>query len=159
MGPQTQNQMSIRVQRLDPASRQASQLVGKLDAYLLDLYPVESNHLDSIDELSKAHVHFLGAFENGQPAGCGAIKLLEDYAEIKRIYVVPTHRGKGVARRILLELESIAYDAAIRRLLLETGVRQPEALLLFEKHGYCRTERYGDYPDDPLSVFMEKTLP
>ena len=97
-------------------------------------------------------------FEHGRPVGCGAIKLLEDYAEIKRIFIDPDHRGHGTGRRILSELERIAHGAAVDIIRLETGVRQPEALELFENNGYRRTGRYGDYPDDPLSVFMEKAL-
>jgi len=150
--------MTIAIEPLDPGSDHARAMIEALNAYLLGRYPPESNHLDSIDELSRKHVHFLGAFEDGRPVGCGAIKLLEDYAEIKRIFIDPDHRGQGTGRRILSELERIARGATVDIIRLETGVRQPEALKLFENHGYRRTGRYGDYPDDPLSVFMEKAL-
>lgn len=134
-------------------------MIQDLDDYLLDLYPAESNHLDSIEELSRPHVHFVGAFEDGQPLGCGAVKLLPDgYGEIKRVYVNTGARGKGIGRRILGLLESITLEAGFTLLRLETGVRQPEALRLFEISGFTRIKRFGGYPDDPLSVFMEKRL-
>lgn len=150
--------MTIVIERMDPGSEPARKLVGKLDGYLLDLYPPESNHLDCERELAQSHVHFLVAFEDDRAIGCGAIKLLEGYAEIKRIYLEPGLRGKGTGSRILSQLESIARGAGIGIVRLETGARQPEALHLFRNNGYARTGRYGEYPDDPLSVFMLKTL-
>lgn len=151
--------MTIEIQILDPNSPAATGLIRDLDNYLLDLYPIESNHLDSMEELSKPHVHLLGVFENGQPLGCGAIKLLpEGYGEIKRVYVNADARGKGIGRRILAALEQIAVKAGYTLLRLETGVHQPEALQLFKANGFIRTDRFGGYPNDPFSVFMEKRL-
>ncbi len=60
--------------------------------------------------------------------------------------------------RILAELEKAALGAGYSLLRLETGVHQTEALMMFEKQGYTRVPRFGDYPDDPLSVFMEKSI-
>ena len=151
--------MTVEIRLLDPHSNDATGLVRELDEYLLDLYPVESNHLDSIEELSKPHVHLLGAFENGQPLGCGAVKLLDKgYGEIKRIYVRSSARGKGIGRKILVALEDTAADAGYTMLRLETGVYQSEAMRLFETSGYIKIGRFGDYPSDPLSVFMEKKI-
>ena len=150
--------MSLSVRTLDPSSATALALIDELDRYLLTLYPPESNHLDSAAELSRPHVHFVGAFEDGQPIGCGAVKLLDGYSEIKRIYVRPKGRGRGVAAAILDELEGIALRASVATVRLETGTLQPEALRLFEQKGYARIGRFGGYPNDPLSVFMQKTL-
>lgn len=151
--------MTVTVGKLDARSAAALELVEALDRYLLEKYPPESNHLDSIDELSQAHVHFLGAFEGARVVGCGAVKLLDGYAEIKRIYVAPEKRGTSTASMLLSELENIARSASLRTVRLETGTRQPEALRFFGNCGYARIARFGSYPDDPLSVFMEKTLP
>lgn len=151
--------MTVVLQRLEPGSEQGRALIEELDSYLLNLYPPESNYLDSAAELAKPHVRFVGAFENGSAIGCGAVKLMDGYAEIKRIYINPKQRGKGLGKRILSELECIAGRAGRRIVRLETGTRQPEALVLFERNGYIRTGPYADYRDDPLSVFMEKTLP
>ena len=150
--------LSISLEKLAPTSAIARGLIDELDRYLLSLYPPESNHLDSIDELSQPHVHFLVAFDGGQPFGCGAVKLLDDYAEIKRIFVSPGKRGKGAAQLILSELENIARSASVDTVRLETGTQQPEALRMFERSGYVRTGPFGSYPDDPLSVFMRKSL-
>ena len=151
--------MFIDIRELDPSSTEANALIDDLDEYLLDLYPADSNHLDSIEELSKPHVHFLGAFENEHPLGCGAIKLLEvGYGEIKRVYVKSSARGKGVGRRILLALENIAAGAGYSVLRLETGIYQPEAVRLFEANGYIKIDHFGNYPNDPLSIFMEKKI-
>ena len=152
--------MFIEIRELDPSSTEAAALVNDLDEYLLDLYPAESNHLDSVEELSKPHVHFLGAFENELPLGCGAVKLLDaGYGEIKRVYVKSSARGKGVGRKILLALEKIAAGAGYSVLRLETGIYQPEAAKLFEDNGYTKIDHFGDYPnDDPMSIFMEKKI-
>ena len=144
---------------LDPTSDDANRLIGQLDDYLKRLYPPESNHLDSVEELVKPHVHFVGALDDGEWRACGAVKLMEDgYGEIKRIYVDPIARGKGLARCILETLEQIVCNAGIELVRLETGVHQHEALALFLESGYRRTGPYGTYSDDPLSVFMEKNL-
>lgn len=151
--------MAIEIQILNPNSSAVTGLIRDLDNYLLHLYPLASNHLDSMAELSKLHVHFLGAFENDQPLGCGAVKLLPSgYGEIKRVYVSAGARGRGLGRKILTALEGIARNAGYTLLRLETGVYQPEALQLFEASGFIRIDRFGGYPNDPLSVFMEKRL-
>jgi putative acetyltransferase len=150
--------VTVVLQRVAPDSDRARHLIDALDRYLLNLYPPESNHLDSTEELSRPHVRFICALERGCPVGCGAVKLLEDYGEIKRVYIDPRHRGKGIGRRILSELEAIVLRSGIVTMRLETGTRQPEALSLFESSGYERTGPYGHYPDDPLSVFMRKVL-
>ena len=70
------------------------------------MYPPESNHLDSLDELSKSNVDFLAAYVDSAICGIGAVKVLSDYGEIKRLYVPEKHRGKGIAKEIVEELES-----------------------------------------------------
>ena len=151
--------MTIEIRPLDPAAAEVMSLVAELDQYLLALYPAESNHLDPVEELSKPHVCFLGALLDGEPVGCGAVKLLDSgYAEIKRIYVRDVARGQGLARKLLTALEQHAVDAGYTLIKLETGIHQTEALRLFENNGYAKTARFGQYPEDPLSVFMEKPL-
>jgi putative acetyltransferase len=99
------------------------------------------------------------AFDNGKAVGCGAY--LSDghpAGELKRMFVLPELRGLGLGRRILQALETHARAAGFQRLRLETGIAQPEALRLYKGAGYVRCPRFGDYPDDPLSVFMEKRI-
>jgi len=98
---------------------------------------------------------FLVAWRSGEPVGCGGWRTLahvqeefaEDIAEIKRMYVAPTARGKGVADRLLQALEESAREAGMRRVWLETGARQPEAIAFYERNGYERITDYGYYKD------------
>lgn len=78
--------------------------------------------------------------------------------EIKRMYVGDSVRGKGFARRILAKLESTAREAGARRMVLETGTVQPEAIELYRSSGYRRIPNYGHYTDHPLSVCLAKEL-
>ena len=78
--------------------------------------------------------------------------------ELKRMYVSPTQRGRGVAKNVIAFLEQEAVHRGCTLLMLETGIHQAEALGLYERSGYARREPYGDYPNDPLSVFMEKKI-
>jgi len=84
---------------------------------------------------------------------------IEDFMdEIKRMYVKKEARGKGLSKLILLDLESKAKEMNYKRIVLETGVRQPEAINLYEKFGYKRMKCYGRFADDPESVCYEKTI-
>ncbi|MEW1634426.1 GNAT family N-acetyltransferase [Streptomyces sp. NPDC093801] len=80
-------------------------------------------------------------------------------AEIKRMYVIPDARGKGLARRILAELEADASAAGRRRMVLETGDQQPEAIALYLSSGYAPSEKFGYYRDYESSLCMAKPLP
>jgi GNAT superfamily N-acetyltransferase len=102
---------------------------------------------------------FLVARVNDRAVGCGAIRPFRPgLAEIKRMFVVPEKRGTGVARRILLELESIATSLGYSMVRLETGLKQPEAIGLYESAGYQRVPCYGQYTNNPMSVCFEKSL-
>jgi GNAT superfamily N-acetyltransferase len=79
-------------------------------------------------------------------------------AEIKRMYVAPTSRGKRIGRRILLALERVAERLGASRIVLETGQRQPEALALYRRSGYVDIPLFGEYVGSPLSVCLEKRL-
>lgn len=142
----------------DPSSNAGRDLIGRLDAHLIGLYPAESNHLVPVEALCQPGVTFLLARVGGQPAGCGAFLQQGDYAEIKRMFVAPDFRGLGLARFILEELERKINATGLRVARLETGCRQREALRLYEAAGYERRGPFGDYGPDPLSVFMEKRL-
>lgn len=151
----------VTVFQIDPGQEDAQRLIAELDAYQLSIYPEESNHLDSIEELSSDNVQFVGAYHGGELMGIGAIKLMAgdcDYGEIKRVYVSESARGLGISKKIMKVLEDHAVEKGIHVFRLETGVHQPEAIGLYEKLGYVVRDRFGDYPDDPLSVFMEKSL-
>jgi len=149
----------ILVQTDDPASPAARELIERLDILMSSLYPAESNHLLSVEALRQPNVTFLTAGVDGEVAGCGAfVNQGGDYAEIKRMFVLPEFRGLKLGRRILEELENRARASGLAFARLEMGIHQPEALLLYERAGYQRRGPFGDYSEDPLSIFMEKKL-
>jgi putative acetyltransferase len=150
---------TITVRVDDPGSPPARALIAQLDAYLTSRYPMESNHLLPVEALQQPNVTFLTAAVDGQVAGCGAfIQHGAEYAEIKRMFVVPQFRGCRVGRRLLDELESRIRGSGLTLARLETGIYQAEALRLYERAGYERRGPFGDYAADPLSVFMEKKV-
>jgi putative acetyltransferase len=150
----------VTIQVDDPASSEARLLIAQLDEYLTILYPAESNYLLSIDDLKQPYVTFLTARLNGKVIGCGAfVNHQGEYAEIKRMFVMPEHRGHKIGLRILQELEKRAQYAGLALIKIETGILQTEALKLYERAGYHRCSPFGSYRgDDPLIVFMEKRL-
>lgn len=149
----------IAVTIADPADPPVRALVEELDAYLVPLYPAESNHLLDIAALCQPEMRFFAAFRGGEALAIGGCWLHADYAEVKRLYVTPAARGLGLAKRIMqrIEAEATACGRFIAR--LETGIHQPESLGLYRRLGYAGRAAFGDYPADvPNSVFMEKRL-
>jgi putative acetyltransferase len=150
----------VSIEAVDPRIPEVVGMIGELDQYMGQMYPAESNHLMDISTLAQDDVRFFAAKLNGAFRACGAIKLYgRNYAEVKRVYVMPNTRGLGLGRRILATLEESARREGISLMRLETGIYQPEALALFEASGFRRCSAFGAYPtDDPYSVFMEKRL-
>lgn len=143
----------------DPRWAEPAALVAALDAYCASLYAEEENHLLSLDDLAAPDVIFLVVREAGRAVGCGAVRLdPSGYGEIKRMMVAPQARGRGIGRMILAELERRAIALGMDRLLLETGIRQPEALALYESAGFGAIGPFGGYSENGVSVFMEKKL-
>lgn len=149
----------INVSRETPRQDDVVTLIRQLDALMLSLYPAESNHLVDVDSLAQPHVHIFVAREAGRALGCGAFVLGTDgHAEMKRVFVDPAARGKGVGRAIMEALEREAASRGVARMRLETGTRQLEAIALYRRFGYVERGPFGAYKPDPLSVFMEKRL-
>jgi len=99
------------------------------------------------------------AIAEGVPVGCGAIKPVDaDAMEVKRMYTLPAWRGKGVASRVLAELEQWARELGMERCILETGLRQPEAIALYESNGYEPIPNYGPYAGVANSRCFAKVL-
>lgn len=99
------------------------------------------------------------AYFNEEAIGCGAIKQYDEYTmEIKRMYVVPKYRGNGVASGVLSDLEKWSQELNFNRCILETGIKQPEAIGLYQKSGYAPIPNYGQYADVESSVCFEKIL-
>jgi len=134
-------------------------LIADLDAYQDALYPPESRHALDLASLKRDNVRFFVARDGaGCAVGCCAVVLGPDHGEIKRMYVRPECRGLGAAKQLLQFLEHETLKGGRDRLMLETGILQPEALGLYERWGFVRRGPFGDYAEDPLSVFMEKRL-
>lgn len=142
-----------------PRQADAIALIAELDAFQDALYPPESRHqldLTLVDEQGLLFV--LARDADGVAVGCGAVVTGREYGEIKRVYVRPGQRKSGLASRIMHMLEEAARASACLLLKLESGPYQPAALGLYERCGFERCGPFGDYTDDPLSVFMQKRL-
>ncbi len=148
----------ITVEREDPRSETAATLVADLCAELSRRYHRPPSPF-TMDEAADPRAGFVVARRDGEPVGCGALRRIDETtAEVKRMYVAPAARRRGLARRILDALERLAHGHSYARVILETGTRQPEALALYESSGYRRTENYGRYVGNPEAVCFEKRL-
>jgi putative acetyltransferase len=104
-------------------------------------------------------VSFLVARVGGEPVGCAGLKLLEPgIAEVTRMYVKPAHRGNGISRRLLREVEDMAKERGVTTIRLETGDLQPESIGLYGSSGYHRIPAFGPYIGSVLSLCFEKPL-
>ena len=150
----------MRIALESPDQPDVVALIAELDAYQDSLYPPEARYALDLSVLVQPHVLFAVARDaGGQAVGCGAAVLAAGgEGEIKRMFVSPMARGQGVAQRLLSLLETQAAQRGCRVLRLETGPCQPEAIALYTRCGFERCGPFGGYADDPLSVFMEKTL-
>lgn len=103
--------------------------------------------------------HVVVAYEDERAVGCGAIKPLEEKVmEVKRMFVFSDERGKGIASKVLSELERWASELGAQACCLETGMKQPEAIALYTKNGYERIPNYGQYAGVENSVCFRKRL-
>lgn len=111
------------------------------------------------DEFTPPGGVFLVGRLAGEPIACGGWRTLAPgLGEIKRMFIVPAYRGRGLSRVLLAGLESSARDAGLERLCLETGHRQPEALGLYRSSGWETIEKYGLYRHEPGSSCFGKVL-
>ncbi|CAM4129134.1 GNAT family N-acetyltransferase [Pseudoalteromonas byunsanensis] len=146
---------------LNPDDPSVIEVFTEIDRLMNTLYPIASDQSLALEELRQPNVHAIGLRNEDGIVACGAIvkqfnKTL--YGEIKRLYVRPSYRGKGLSRRIMQILLHYAGEAQIPLIRLETGSKQTEAISLYENLGFKRCERFGFYTDNPLSVFMELSL-
>jgi GNAT superfamily N-acetyltransferase len=144
--------------RTNSDDEQFQQLVGKLDADLKirdgddHLFYSQFNKIDAIK-------YAIVRYENDLAVGCGAIKVhAAETMEVKRMYVLPGNRKQGIASTILKELELWAVELNARKLLLETGKNQPEAIELYKKNGYAIIPNFGQYENIENSVCFKKRL-
>jgi putative acetyltransferase len=153
-------QRRIEICREHPDSIEARSLIHQLDQDLLRRYPaLRTTHGLHPADPADPDFTFLVARLDGQAAGCGALRGLEqNRGEVKRMFVVPEFRGLGIARRILKALESRARELDYSAVRLETGNGQPEAIGLYKSSGYLEIPAYGQYVGNPVSVCLEKRI-
>jgi len=142
-----------------PDSPEAMELLAELDSALFEYpYPPESRHAFSVEQLLRESVAFFVASYDEQLAACGGVKLFADYGEVKRMFVRPQFRGKGLGKAILNRLAAHARANRINILRLETGIYQVEAIGLYDVWGFQRRGPFGEYKDDPNTVYFEKPI-
>ena len=148
----------IQTIRTDSENRDFIELVKNLDADLAERDGDDHPFYAQFNKIDKIKFVIV-AYENEKPLGCGAIKEYgTNTAEIKRMYVSPENRGKGIASIILSELENWAIELSFTKCILETGKRQSEAIRLYTKNGYQLIPNYGQYANVENSLCFEKEL-
>ncbi len=135
--------MNIRILQENPRSPDVAEMLQQSDKYYDELYPSESNHLLDIDTLSQPNVAFFTARIDNVLRGFGAIVNQESYAEVKRMYVDPDARGMSLGKKLLSRLEAHALLDGNGVIRLETGIRQPEAIGLYNSFGYREVEPHN----------------
>jgi len=151
------------IEQVTAATDRARALLAELDAELCAAYAPEQRHGLSLDRLFRPDVMFFIARLDGTPVGCGGVAFDGELAEVKRMYVRPPARGRGVAPAVHARLEHEARARGIELLVLETGDAQHAAIRLYERAGFTRCPAFGAYASMPHaavehSVFFEKDI-
>jgi putative acetyltransferase len=151
------------LERVERATPDARALIGELEGELAAAYEAEQRHGLSVERIFQPDIAFFIAYLDGKPVGCGGVALEDGYAELKRMYVRPDTRGRGIVQALIARLEGEAAARGIKHVTLETGDVQHAAIRAYERSGYTRCEAFGDYralapAAIERSVFFEKRL-
>ncbi len=157
------NTDDIVVEAVAVATDEVRELIAELDATLALAYTAEQQHGLDVAAIFQPQMRFFIARRAGVALGCGGVALFPTFAEVKRVYVRPNARGRGVAQALLARIEREASAEGHTVLRLETGDRQLAALRLYERAGFVPCDAFGDYAEMTphaiaTSVFMEKRL-
>lgn len=148
----------IKLIRTDSENNNFIELVKHLDADLAKRDGDDHSFYAQFNKIDKLK-YVVVAYENDIPKGCGAIKEFDQNTmEVKRMYTLPKSRGKGIAGLVLSELETWAAELKYQKCVLETGIKQPEAIALYVKCGYKLISNYGQYAGVENSRCFEKTV-
>jgi putative acetyltransferase len=151
--------MHPRIAIEDPAQEEIGTMLAKADAWYNAAYPPEHNHLLDIASLKQPGVTFHVARIDGKAVAFGALVPQQGGSgEVKRMYVDPAARGRGLGRMILAALEEEARRIGLICLRLETGIKQDAAIALYRSAGFREIGPFAPYVADPLSRFFEKRL-
>jgi putative acetyltransferase len=150
----------INLNRTNSDNPDFHRLVAELDADLKIRDGEDHPFYSQFNKIDRIKYVVVAYDQDEIPIGCGAIKEFPpDMMEIKRMYVIPDHRGRGIASAILKELEKWVMELSCNGCLLETGTKQPEAIRLYQKNGYQVVPNYGPYVNVESSIcFMKKPI-
>jgi putative acetyltransferase len=156
----TGHEVTVAVE--DPRHGEPAALIADLIGVLTALYPEDDEEGPppwTIEDLARGRT-FLVARVEGEAVACGALAALPspDAFEIVRMYVRPQLRGRGLADRVLVELEALARNHGASLLMLRCGPRQPQALRVYERNGYQRRAAFAHHREHPTNLFYEKRL-
>jgi GNAT superfamily N-acetyltransferase len=159
--------VSIEIRRIPYGTPAADELLHQMDREMSALYATRtrdaSPELDQlIDVALTVHpeemVGAVGAFDGDELVGHAAVRQFENSLEVKRVIVRADHRGQGISKRLMLELEDLARERGVSSLILQTGDLQAEAIALYLKIGYVPIDRFGLYKPVPFFLCYGKTL-
>ena len=148
----------MKILRTTSENLDFQKLVKQLDAYLAIIDGDEHSFYDQYNKIDLLK-NCIVIFEDETAVACGAIKAFDEQSmEIKRMFTLPEMRGKGIASKILNQLENWTKELGFSKTILETGIKQTEAIALYEKCGYNIIPNYGQYSGIEHSVCYEKSL-
>lgn len=151
--------MPPRIAIEDPDQQQIATMLAEADAWYNAAYPPEHNHLLNVASLKQPGVTFHVARIDGKVVAFGALVPQQGgWGEVKRMYVDPAARGRGLGRMILAALEAEARRTGLSGLRLETGIKQALAIALYVSAGFREIGPFAPYTADPFSRFFEKRL-
>jgi GNAT superfamily N-acetyltransferase len=149
---------NFRINRVKSDNRDFLGLVAFLDSELNSRYGALQAQYDRYNNVDTIDTVVIGYMDN-IPAGCGCFKVInDDIIEIKRMFVKPEFRGTGIAGMILSELEAWAVEKGLSVSILETGIKQPEAIRFYKRLGYKSIENFGQYAGNENSICFSKEL-
>ena len=149
---------TLKLERTNSSNSDFQSLITKLDLYLAEKDGDDAPFFAALNTVTLIN-HVIVAYEANIAVGCGAIKKYDkDHIEIKRMFVEPSQRNKGVAKAILKELQTWSKELNYDTCILETGVKMTEAIELYKKEGFLQIHNYGPYKNIEESVCFKKHL-
>lgn len=148
----------VKIVRTNSEDKDFIELVRHLDCDLAERDGEDHSfyaQFNTVDEIK----HVVIVYENNFAISCGALKVYDkNTMEIKRMFTLEKHRGIGIASLVLSELEKWTSDLSYKKCVLETGMKQPEAIRLYEKNGYILIPNYGQYAEVENSRCFQKLI-
>lgn len=150
----------IRFLQSDGSNSDFVELCHELDIFLNKLVGGEENRAEYIPYNQLADIHdVILAYDHNIPIGCAAFRKYNiECAEVKRVFLKPDYRGRGISKKLMAKLENAAKTKGYRYLILESGEPLVAAMALYKKIGYKIIPNYAPYTDMPASICMKKKL-